>query len=333
VHATVSTLTISAPLAALRALGIDGDEVVRLANLPREVLSDPHARLPVEMILRLWEAAVRVSGDPSIGLRVGEQVHSGAFGSFEYLLRNSETVQKLLVRAAEFMRLIDDSCLLEVSEHEGTATLRVTRTDGYFHPQAEVECFFAACRALQQREWPGAAISAVTFTERCPTEVATYVRYFGCGVRFEREHNQIQFPASLLGDAPHHADPNLGLVLEEYARHLLTKLPEGAPLVNAMRRLLLEQLGHGPPSLALVARTLHLSERTLRRRLDAEGTSYQIVLDELRQSLAYQYVGKSRAGFEDIAARLGYSDAGTFLRAFRRWSGTTPAQFRERART
>ena len=330
VPATLSTLTLSAPLAALRELGIDADEVARLANLPRQELADPHARLPVDSMVRLWDAAVRVSGDPTIGLRVGQQMHTGALGSFEYLLRHSGTVKQLLARAAQFIRLVDDSCLLEVIEAEGVATLRVARSDGHFLPQPELECFFAACRSVQQKELPGIEFLAVSFTARCPTDVATYTRHFGCSVRFEREHNQIEFPVSLLARAPRDADPNLGRVLEEHGRHLLAQLPEGDPVVQSARRKLLEQLANGPPSLATVARALHMSERTLRRRLEAEGTSYQVLLDELRQSLAYQYVGRSRAGFEDIAARLGYADASTFFRAFKRWSGATPAQFRER---
>jgi AraC-like DNA-binding protein len=162
--------------------------------------------------------------------------------------------------------------------------------------------------------------------------VDVYTRHFGCPVRFGREHNEVRLPASVLELPSAGADHNLARVLEDHARHLLAQLPDEDPFLQAARRELLEQIDTGAPSAVTLAHALRLSERTLRRRLDAEGTSYNALLDELRHDLARKYVTQTREGFEAVAERLAFADASTFFRAFKRWTGMTPAQFRERAK-
>jgi AraC-like DNA-binding protein len=328
VPGTVSTLLLLQKVEVLAALGLDTTRILGLAGLSRERLTDPHGRLPADANFSFWDATIRVSGDPAIGLKVGARLRTGALGSFEYLLRNSETFEHSLERADRFMRLVDDTARLELRKGEHVAILRIYRAGGYPLPPLDVEVLFSAAASILGRELPGARLSAVRFMHAAPADPSVYARHFGCPVAFGADANELQVPAALLQQRAPDADPNLGMVLEEYAAHLVTQLPTGDALVSAARGRLLEELKVGVPSPASVARALHLSERTLRRRLKAEGTSYQALLEGLREQLGRDYVACTREGFDAVANRLAFRDASTFFRAFKRWTGTTPAQYR-----
>jgi AraC-like DNA-binding protein len=325
---TVSALLVLQKLEVLAALGLDTTRILGLAGLPRERLIDPHGRLPADTSFAFWEAAIHISGDPAIGLKVGARLRTGALGSYEYLLRNSETFEQVAERADRFMRLVDDTARLELRKDERVAALRIYRMGGYPFPPSDVETLFSAAASIHRKELAGAAFAAVRFTHAALTDSKVYTQHFGCPVTFGTDSNELQFPAALLEQRAPSADPSLGMVLEEYAAHLVTQLPTGDPLVSAARGMILDELKAGAPSPASVARALHMSERTLRRRLEAEGTSYQALLEGLREQLAREYVVRTRDGFEAVAQRLGFRDASTFFRAFKRWTGTTPAQYR-----
>jgi AraC-like DNA-binding protein len=126
-------------------------------------------------------------------------------------------------------------------------------------------------------------------------------------------------------------DVNLKRLLEEHARHQLSQVPEIDPFLHVVRSRLLAQLRAGPPNLSALARSLHMSERTLRRRLQSIGTRYQDLLDELRAQLAVDYVFDTDQKVKTHAERLGFSEPSTFYRAFKRWTGATPAQYQKRA--
>ena len=329
---TISTLILAFELGVFESFGLDTDRILGLAELSRECLADPAGRVPLAARFRWWDAAVSVSGDPALGLRVGSVMPVGALGSFEYLLRNCASLGEVITRANEFMRLVDETGVIEIVREGDVAALRASRSGGYPNAPPEIDCLFAASLVIVEEALPGARLLSVRYSHPAPTDVAVYTRHFGCLVRFESEHNEIRFPAELI-DAPQaHADRNLARVLEEHARHLLAHLPDEDPFLQTARRELLQQIDRGAPSATQLARALGSSERTLRRRLDAEGTSYNALLGEVRQALARRYVTQTREGFEAIAERLAFADASTFFRAFKRWTGMTPAQFRERAK-
>jgi AraC-like DNA-binding protein len=329
---TVSALNLSFELAAFESLGLDVNRILARAELSRERVMNPQARIALGDYLRWWRSALDVSGDPALGLRVGATLRAGALGSFEYMLRHTESLEQLLVRANEYMRLVDDTTVLDLRREHGRAILRVYRRGGYPMAPPEVHTLFSAIVILGRDELPAARLLAVRFAHAAPVDASVFERHFGCPVRFEQEHDEVEFDAALLALAPRGADGKLGRVLEEHARHLLAELPEEAPLLVSARTALREQIERGAPSAHALAKVLRMSERTLRRRLEAEGTSYQALLDETRSDLARAWVGTTREGFQTIAYRLAFADASTFFRAFKRWTGTTPARFRERAK-
>jgi AraC-like DNA-binding protein len=126
------------------------------------------------------------------------------------------------------------------------------------------------------------------------------------------------------------ADPSLCALLDRHARELLARYPREDSLVERIRTLMKGELNGGDASLEVVAERLGMSARTLQRKLQASGTSHQELLDEMRRDLAVRYLREPGMAVCEVAYLLGFSESSAFHRAFKRWTGTTPSEFRRR---
>jgi AraC-like DNA-binding protein len=170
---------------------------------------------------------------------------------------------------------------------------------------------------------------AVDFRHAAPADASEHARLFGVSPRFGVEVNAIEFDRATIEQPLASADPALSSVIERHAEALLAARPEPAETTaNRVRRLLGAMLGEGEVSLAGAASRLRMSERSLQRRLAAEGVSFDAVLDELRRDLALRYLADARLAIAEVAYLLGYSEPSAFHRAFKRWTGETPAEAR-----
>ncbi|MET0390298.1 MAG: helix-turn-helix domain-containing protein, partial [Polyangiales bacterium] len=172
--------------------------------------------------------------------------------------------------------------------------------------------------------------TAVEFRHRTPTNIAEHTRIFGVAPSFGHPANALVWQREVLERAVPAADPALSRVVERHARALLAALPDVTRgYADRVRGVLARALESGDASLGHVARELKLSERSLQRRLAAEQQSFDGLLDEVRHTLALRYLADPRLGISELAYLLGYSEASAFHRAFRRWTGSTPAQLRK----
>jgi AraC-like DNA-binding protein len=325
----VSALQIAPVIAALAELGYDPAPLLAHAGLRAAELAAPDARVSADAELLLWEGAIALSGDPAIGLRVADRIALGALGSFEYLLRHSETVAEMLDRAQRYGRLVDDISDVSVRCEDGVAAIRIGRAGDYPVPPAGTECLFAVVISVVRANWPSQELLGVRFSHPPNAAPAHYRARFGCPVQFECEANELLCTEAALHVRAHNADATLGKVLEDHTSHLLARLPRADTFTETARAKL--RLGRFEPE--ALARALGVSERTMRRKLASEGTSYQVLLDEQRKSLALGRVVSNSTSLEALASELGFADASTFYRAFKRWTGTTPAQYRAQVRS
>ncbi len=171
----------------------------------------------------------------------------------------------------------------------------------------------------------------VRFAHPAPDDTSELRRLFGCTLRFGHHRSELLFSGEIL-DMPHRqADPNLEAILEAQVVTMLQKLPKGEAATDAVRRCLGSELCNGQPTLEQVAPRLHMSPRTLHRRLAEEGTNFRRILTEVRREIAARHLEEGQIAISEIAFLLGFSDPSAFHRAFKRWTGHAPLAFRELA--
>jgi AraC-like DNA-binding protein len=326
---TVSVMVVRPVVATLASFGVHVPTLLARAGISEADLKDKSARVPVARELALWRAADELTGDPALGLRLAAQFEPGVLGSLGYMLRHSQNLAQLLARAQRFCGLMDDLAQVGLEVDGPLARISFARSGGYPVPSAGVESLFAIAFATGHSMWPEARATSVCFAHRRRAEAETYRVRFGCPVHFDAGSNSIAFDAAWLDVSAQNTDPRLGRLLEAHSEHLLAQLPKPHGLVEAARASLRSGLGQRKATPDELARALHLSERTLRRRLALEGTSYQALLDEVRRALALTLVLRSDLSFAQMAEQLGFADASTYYRAFKRWTGTTPREYQK----
>lgn len=328
---TISMLQLQPLVLALPQLGLDPERVFGQVGLSLKEIADPNGRIAAGIEFDVWDAVQAAYGKPCVGLHVADLVKAGALGAYGYLLRNSTTLRVAIDYANRYERVVDDLSRVSLIENGASAMFRLWRVGDYPHPGEGVECLFAVIFKVMSDELPGPTLAReVRFAHRMIGPLEERTKRFGCPVRFDQRHHEIEFDAALLDLPVRSADPYLGEVLEDHVRIMLATLPTEDPLIHRARTALAASLSNGSSSLEALAETLHMSERTLRRRLEEHGTSYKQLLDELRQQLARYYVARTDESLELVASRLGFTEPSTFYRAFKRWEGTTPAAYRSR---
>jgi AraC-like DNA-binding protein len=168
----------------------------------------------------------------------------------------------------------------------------------------------------------------VALTYARPPDVTEHTRVFGAGVRFSQPYACLEFDRALLDLPLQGMDPNLAAVLDRFAQHRLEELPRPVDLVDDLSQRIGQALRGTIPDAATLARQMGMSARTLSRRLHERGLTYQEVVDQARRELALRHLLNKDLKVIEVAFLLGFSEVSTFYRAFRRWTGTTPAAYR-----
>lgn len=310
--------------------------IFALARTLRELGCDPSAPVCVDRPLdeeefyRMCEEAVAIAGDPTLALRFGSSLHLGSHGVLGHALMSCRTLRQ----AAEF--LVQHSPLkaarasIRFAFDQENAVLTMTPTvDLPGAPNFLTEAFFAAVvtgmEELTGTDLDGCRIE-FTFEPRMPEEV--YRRYLRLPIAFGRPANRLVGPRDTL-DLPLAAADNV--VADIYVRQcgmLLRERDRTVSYAAEVRRILSSARGRLPNEYE-VASALHVSGRTLRRRLRCEGASFQFIRDEARNRLARAYLRETKLSVAEIGSVLGFEDAANFRRAFRRWNGCAPQTFRE----
>jgi len=288
-------------------------------------------RVPVARWAALLDRASRRLDEPALGLHVGARIQPAHFGLLGYLTLCCATLAEALARLADYERLVYDVNRVQVTLDGNGAQLEWGDERG--RPGALVdECAIAALVAYARNitARPDAAPLSVRFINPAPADDGPHRAFFGCAVGFAAPTTRVHLPLALLAAPLRAPDPALNALLDGQARSLLARLPPADDLEARLRETIAARLRDGEATLDDCAERLHLSSRTLQRRLEAAGSSFQQALDATRRQLAESWLADPRLKLAEIAQLLGYTDQAAFTRAFQRWTATTPGQWRRR---
>jgi len=324
-------------LAVAEARGVSRSELAEAVGLRLDELERPDARVPLETELALWREAARRTGDPLFGLRAAQAWRPGHLDVFDYVCRSAGTLRGATERVIRYNRLLHDIAEFRLEERGDEAHI-VHRFRGELKgPTREAAEFTLASALLAACQWTGiASIRArrVGFMHLDTQGLAELRAFFGTHhIELGAPEGRLVFDRSVLDLPLVAADPALCAVLERHADALLAALPKVEGFLVRFRELVAEELRRGGnPTVASVAKRLHMSERSLHRRLASEGTSFRDEVDSMRRGLALRYLEESSLQIGEIAFLLGYSEPRAFHRAFKGWTGETPGTYRARMR-
>jgi AraC-like DNA-binding protein len=322
-----SVLFVHALVEALERVGVSRDRFLQAAPIEPTLLQGTDGRLSLATFDAVLDLALQMTGDPAFGLKMGDMVNPATYHLSVHLTAHAPTMRDGIESLQRFYRLLTDRPFWRFVEDDRTGTIVFDAGKGdsaarRFRCELTIGNFYKMLGAFV----PGSRATMVAFDYPAPPYSAEYTRIFLGAERFDQAFTGIVFDRQLLDVAQLHHDPELHATIVSRAEKRVSQMP-GATYADRIRSHILDSTPKSDHDMPGVARVLGVSARSLRRRLAEEGTSFREVADAALGTLARRLVTEGRP-IEDVAYTMGFSHPSAFHRAFKRWTGATPAAAR-----
>ncbi len=312
-----------------------GDSVAVLckSKLQKQSYRQPNQHISLNQYIDTIHESAKSTGNENFGLWFGHQFQPESLGLFGFYAITSDNLLGSIKSMEEIFPVFQRNSLLRLSKKNNVCQLEYRLLDGDIGDRRQdAELTLAMfknifARALGDNWSP----LSVEFQHCALTTTNQHRDAFNCEVQFKRQKNCIRFRESSLGQPMTSADPMLHTVLAGVMAEQLSAPKQPLSWSRRIKSEIIDQLSNGQVDVLPICHTLHLSQRSLQRRLKEEQTSFKQLLDEVRLDQAMHYLSYDRLTISEIAYRLGYSEVSVFTRAFLRWKGINPSQWRERA--
>ena len=316
----------------LEECGVPVSAVLRRAGLPLEFAKLPRVLMSTEELFAFWLAIGEVSTNPAIGLQLGTETKTERFHPVGLAALSSENLGAAMDQMARYKQLTCPEEIRQQMDDEEWSIQFHWLLAEELEPAVLIECAFAWVLSIA-RHGTGTRLSPLRVELVQPrAHVRAIERHFGCPVDSGAARNALVFRSSDAGRTFVTRNAELLAMLAPQFEKELKQENGDENFVERVRIAVQQKLTGRRPTIEDIADALHLSSRTLQRRLQEEGFSFQRVMEEARHQLARQYLNNSVLELNEVAYLLGYNDANSFVRAFRTWEGVPPARWREEQR-
>ncbi|MFE8072234.1 AraC family transcriptional regulator [Marinobacteraceae bacterium S3BR75-40.1] len=328
-NASLSASYILSLLPVLEHWGIDAQALLAQAGMNPEQLRQPGARVSFFHALRLYSLCQMQVDDPLLAIVLGQHVRPRSFPVLGYAAMSSANLHEAIDRLMRFEKLVWNVGMTGLRQEDGRACLQWSGRTSV--PPQFVEGAISGWVHFGRRivADEGGLLQRVVFSHSAADDPARYAELLGADVQFDQDWNGLELAADRLDTPLLDSDPELRELMDSKGAALLEQYRQRTNLVSEVQALLVNQLRFAEPSLEDVAARLELTPRALVSRLGEQGLTFKALLDEVRKELALAYLEEAQLALVDIAFLLGFSEQSAFNRAFKRWTGQTPGQFRK----
>lgn len=320
-------------LVSAQAHQVDTAKGLDFAGLDARDIAKADARIDGEQFETLLQWLIAACQDDVFGLHTSEHIQPGSYSVMGYIAMSSSTILDAFTKMTQYEKLVGD---MGVSHAEPLPGGRIAIHWRCRYPRQPVrrhliENVFASWVSYVRWLAGDDNLNPLEVWLEHPAPASgrdVYARIFRCPVKFSQPHSALVTDLASLSHPMRQPDPQLCATLESHAQAELERLSEVQTVSSRVRRYLNQSIGQQLPRREQAAEALGLNVRTLHRRLQEEDTNWQQLLDELRQTLAVQYLETSALSQADIAQKLGYSDIRSFQRSFKRVHAMTPGEWR-----
>ena len=329
-HTTITT-TSQTLWRILESYGLEPIPVFEEAGLDPAKWNEPGSRYDDAKLDVAWERAIELSGDPCIGLRAANYFNPASLQALGFAWLASDSLYDALSRLVRYTRAFATGMELELTLAGEECCLRIGQESQRRKVENEIhDAFWAGlinlCRISLTDSFSPSRLS------RCRPEppcVADFYALFRAPIQFGADMDAMYFHRDEVESRLPTSNHVLARTNDKIVTEYLARLDESS-FPDKIKARLVEILPSGEMDLELLAREFNLSLRTLQRHLAKAGTSYSELLDEARRVLALRYIGEDRLSIKETTFILGFSEPANFTRAFRRWTGLSPTQYRQR---
>ena len=312
--------------------GVSEEQILTVSHLKKDQLQNPDDRIPVEKYVRLGRMAPELTHLPEIGLILGQHADFESIGIIFQLAINCNTVRESLLQVARYSDLGVEVYKAGLEEGNKFAEWSQQCVSSRYLCVPLIE--FESCQKLRVCKLVlGENFRPVQmkFQHSPPDYVYKYHQIFQAPLLFNQEKSAIVFPKEYLDMPNPNPQPYVKGVLARHADILEREIEKNKLFQDKVRKIVLRRLESGSVNLEMIAKELNVSSRSIYRKLRSENISYKDLLSEVRKQLALDYLKEASLSINDISFKLGFSESSAFHRAFKRWFGAKPGQYRRRA--
>jgi len=313
----------------LEGCGIDPEPLFREEGIDPETLFDAGARVPLERYQRLDLRAAKLSADPYFGLRGAEYFRPAHLGALGFAWLASSSLRTAFERLSRYARVIQEKLTISLSEDERYFYVRIDPhipvLNAGIREDGQLSALVRFCRIIAGRDFNPAK---VYFRQEQPQKTSYHFELFRCPIEFGAPETMLvmnieDVDKRLTGSNDQLAELNEHIVVKYLAHRSRNDI------VNRTKAAIIDGLANGSVNESTIAAELHMTPRNLHRKLQKEDTSFKLLLNETRRELAQQYIQDRSKTLTEISYLLGFSEASSFSRAYKNWTGQAPSEARQ----